>query len=41
VDFAYKINTEAGFVIGRKGVASLTSVGSNVQMLVTVTTDQR
>ena len=41
VDFEYKINTEAGFLISRKGVASLTSVGSDIQALISVTTDKR
>ena len=40
-DISYQINTEAGFLIGRKGVVSLTSVGSQVQILVSVTTDKR
>ena len=40
-DIAYSLNTEAGFLIGRKGVVSLTSVGSQVQALVCVTTDKR
>jgi hypothetical protein len=40
-DIAYSLNTEAGFLIGRKGVVSITSVGSQVQALVSVTTDKR
>jgi hypothetical protein len=30
-EIAYTINTEAGFLIGRKGVVSLTSVGPFIQ----------
>lgn len=41
VDISYQLNTEAGFLIGRKGVVSLTSVGPQVQGLVSVTTDKR
>ena len=41
VDYSYKLNTEAGFIIGRKGVCSITSVGSNTQMLLVARTDQR
>lgn len=41
VDFEYKINTEAGFLVSRKGVAAFTSVGPDVQTLVSVTTDKR
>lgn len=33
-EIAYTINTEAGFLIGRKGVVSLTSVGPFIQGLV-------
>lgn len=40
-DVKYAINTEAGFLINRKGVVSLTAVGSQVQALVSVTTDKR
>lgn len=41
VDFSYKINTEAGFLISRKGVASITSLGPNAYALVALTTDLR
>ncbi len=42
VDFEYHLVTEAGFLIGRRAVASLTSVGEGyVQGLVAVTTDKR
>eukprot|EP00596_Hydrurales_sp_CCMP1899_P001037 CAMPEP_0119037702 /NCGR_PEP_ID=MMETSP1177-20130426/6196_1 /TAXON_ID=2985 /ORGANISM="Ochromonas sp, Strain CCMP1899" /LENGTH=292 /DNA_ID=CAMNT_0006999321 /DNA_START=148 /DNA_END=1026 /DNA_ORIENTATION=- len=37
----YTINTEAGFLIGRKGIASLTSVGPFIQGLVAVVIDKR
>ena len=37
----YQLNTEAGFLIARKGIASLTSVGPQVQALIAVTTDKR
>ena len=40
-DIAYTINTEAGFLIGRKGVVSLTTVGPYLQALVCVSTDKR
>ncbi len=40
-DIVYTINTEAGFLIGRKGVASLTTVGPYIQGLVCVSTDKR
>ena len=30
-DISYTINTEAGFLIGRKGVVSMTSVGPFIQ----------
>lgn len=32
-DISYKLNTEAGFLIGRKGVVSLTSVRSSTSLL--------
>lgn len=41
VDVTYQLNTEAGFLIGRKGVVALTSVGDYMQGLVAVTTDKR
>lgn len=41
VDFSYKINTEAGFLISRKGVASVTGLGQNAYAMIAVTTDQR
>lgn len=41
VDYSYKLNTEAGFVIGRKGVCSITNAGSNTQVLLVALTDQR
>lgn len=48
VDFAYQLNTEAGFLIGRRGVMSITSVGASgsgesgyLQGFVTLTTDKR
>ena len=40
-DIAYTLNTEAGFLIGRKGIVSLTSVGPFVQALICVATDKR
>lgn len=40
-DFSYELNTEAGFLIGRRGTVSMTSVGPNIQALVSVTTFQR
>lgn len=43
VDFGYQINTEAGFLISRRAVASLATVGeaNNIQGLIAVTTDLR
>ena len=41
IEYSYKLNTEAGFIIGRKGCASMTSVGPNVQMLLVAVTDKR
>jgi len=41
VDFQYKINTEAGFLVSRRGQASFTNVGTDIQTLVTLTTDKR
>lgn len=41
MDFDYQINTEAGFLIGRKAVVSVTSVGGQIEGLVAVTTDKR
>ena len=40
-DIAYTLNTEAGFLIGRKGVVSLTNVGPFIQALICVATDKR
>ena len=40
-DYTYDLNTEAGFIIGRKGVASLTSVGGDIQCMITASTDKR
>ena len=40
-DIAYTLNTEAGFLIGRKGVVSLTNVGPFMQALICVATDKR
>lgn len=39
--FGYELNTEAGFLVARKGVVSMTNVGPNVQSLVALTTGQR
>ena len=39
--FSYALNTEAGFLINRKGIASFTNVGPNIQALITGTTDKR
>lgn len=42
VDFSYQLNTEAGFLISRRSVMSITNVGDGyLQGLVAVTTDQR
>eukprot|EP01035_Chromulina_nebulosa_P021897 gene21897-28350_t len=42
VDFGYELNTEAGFLIERRGVMSLTAVGKDqLQGLVTVSTGKR
>jgi len=43
VDFGYQLNTEAGFLISRRAIASLTSVGeaNNIQGLIAATTDLR
>mmetsp|Transcript_10743 Transcript_10743/g.17528 ORF Transcript_10743/g.17528 Transcript_10743/m.17528 type:complete len:300 (+) Transcript_10743:102-1001(+) len=42
VDFGYQLNTEAGFLIGRRAVLSLTSKGEGyLQGLVAVSTDKR
>lgn len=42
VDFSYQLNTEAGFLISRRGILSLTAVGDGyLQGLVSVTTDLR
>eukprot|EP01040_Poterioochromonas_malhamensis_P004893 gene4893-5248_t len=42
VDFSYELNTGAGFVIARRGVASITSVGEGfIQGLVAATIDRR
>ena len=41
VDIKYALNTEAGFLINRKGTVALTSVGPYIQALVAVTTDKR
>lgn len=40
-DLFYKLNTEAGFLITRKGYAALTSVGPFVQSMTAVSTDKR
>lgn len=40
-DISYALNTEAGFLIGRKGVVSVCNVGNQLQGLVSVTTDKR
>eukprot|EP01031_Cornospumella_fuschlensis_P033268 gene33268-40249_t len=42
VDFAYQLNTEAGFLVSRRAVASVTDAGQGfLQGLVAVTTDRR
>lgn len=42
VDFAYQLNTEAGFLVSRRAVASVTDAGKGfLQGLVAVTTDRR
>lgn len=41
VDYSYKLNTEAGFIIGRKGVCSMTNVGTATQLLTVALTDVR
>lgn len=42
VDFKYELNTEAGFLISRQAVASLTSVGDGfIQGLIAATTSKR
>ncbi|KAJ1438792.1 hypothetical protein B484DRAFT_444381 [Ochromonadaceae sp. CCMP2298] len=42
VDFGYQLNTEAGFLIGRRAILSLTSKGEGqLQGLVAVATDKR
>ena len=40
-DLFYKLNTEAGFLITRKGYVALTSVGPFVQSMTAVSTDKR
>jgi hypothetical protein len=40
-DISYTLNTQAGFLVDRKGVASITSVGPSIQALVSVTTATR
>jgi len=40
-DINYQLNTEAGFLIGRRGVVSMCSVGPQIQGLVSVTTSKR
>ena len=40
-EISYQLNTEAGFLIARKGYASLTQVGPNIQSLVALSTTQR
>ena len=34
--YSYALNTQAGFLVDRKGVASITSVGPNIQVRVTL-----
>ncbi len=41
VDFKYELLTGAGFEVGRRGVASVSSVGNNVQVLWSATIDAR
>jgi hypothetical protein len=42
VDFGYQLNTEAGFLIGRRAILSLTAKGEGqLQGLVAVATDKR
>jgi len=40
-DISYSLNTEAGFLIARKGVVSVCSVGPQMQGLISVTTGKR
>ena len=40
-EISYQLNTEAGFLIARKGYASLAQVGPNIQSLVALSTTQR
>lgn len=40
-DISYALNTEAGFLVSRKGVVGLSSVGGYTQCLVCVSTDKR
>ena len=40
-DFKYELLTGAGFEVDRVGVASVTSVGNNVEVLWTASTRQR
>jgi len=39
--YSYSLNTEAGFLINRKGIATFTNVGPNIQALITAATDKR
>jgi hypothetical protein len=42
VDFAYQLNTEAGFLISRRGIATITNAGTyHLQGLMIVSTEQR
>ena len=41
VYFSYALNTEAGFLINRKGIATFTNIGPNIQVLITAATDKR
>jgi hypothetical protein len=36
VDFSYDLNTEAGFLISRRGVMSITSLGEAMQSMAAV-----
>ena len=39
VDFTYDLNTEAGFLISRRGVMSITSLGEALQSMAAVSDD--
>jgi hypothetical protein len=41
VNFVYSLNTEAGFLINRQGIASMTQLGNYAEVLVTAATDKR